>query len=273
MLGLLAQKQALAEGVLEGKGDLKTMQLPSGRAAFMERMESLMGSIEKTPIPAEGKQITPKFDGLVDLLQSHHDKKTGQHTLLAVVEKQSDEIQKQLRESLNNESVVLETLDRQTFETIQRLAAAGILTLNDPTKILHASPLFTESQKKAQKKQIQQAKIYLNQASRKQRMAQILVESDFYEEAVLPLREALESTLYSFAWLIGKAENERKEIMSPHFIQEKLIDQHGLPDNTMSLFVELHHETDPVHHSRVKNLVSDHQTIFYHVDKKLNSME
>ncbi|CAN5244383.1 hypothetical protein BH10PSE19_BH10PSE19_09810 [soil metagenome] len=272
MLGLLAQKQALAEGVLEGKEDLKAMQLPSGRTAFMERMESLMGPLEKTSILTEEKQTRPKFDGLVDLLQSHHDEKTGQHTLLAVVEKQSDEIQKQLRESINNSSVSLETLDRQTFETIKRLVAAGILTLNYPTEILHASSLFAESQKKVQEKQIQQAKKHLDQASRKQRMAKILVESDFHEEAVSPLREALESTIYSFAWLIGKAESERNEIMSRHFIQEKLINQHGLPDNTVSLFAELYHEADLVHHSRIKKLVSDHQAIFDHVDKKLNSL-
>ncbi|EKD72758.1 MAG: hypothetical protein ACD_45C00592G0001, partial [uncultured bacterium] len=236
MLGLLAQKQALAEGVLEGKDDLKTMQLPSGRAAFMERMESLMGFSEKTPIPTEAKQATQKFDGLIDLLQSHHDEKTGQHTLLAVVEKQSDEIQRQLRESLDNASVTLETVDRQTFETIQRLVAAGILTLNDPTKILHSSPLFAESEKKLQEKQIQEAKKHLDHASRKQRMAQVLVASDFHEEAVSPLREALESTIHSFAWLMGKAKSKTKEIMSHHFIQEKLINQHGLPDNTASLF-------------------------------------
>lgn len=272
MLGLLAQKQALAEGVLEGKGDLKVMKLPSGRAAFMERMEGLMGSLEKTHVPTEEKQSTPKFDGLVDLLQSHHNEKTGQHTMLAVVDKHSDEIQKQLRESFNNASVTLETLDRQTFETIQRLAAAGILTLNFPTKILHSSPLFAESQKKMQEKQIQQAKKHLDHASRKQRMAQVLVASDFHEEAISPLREALKSTIHSFAWLMGKAESEAKELMSHHFIQEKLINQHGLPDNTVSLFAELHHETDSPNHSRVKNLVSDHQAIFQHVDNKLNAM-
>lgn len=270
MLGLLAQKQALAEGVLEGKGD-KTMQLPSGRAAFIERMESLMRPIERTPVSTV-KSSAPTFDGSIDLLQSHHNEKTRQHTILAVVEKKSDEIEKQLRESLNNSAVTLETLDRQTFETIQRLAEAGILTLNCPTKILHSSPLFAETQKKTQEKQIQEAKKYLDHASRKQRMAQVLIASNFHEEAVSPLREALESTIRSFTWLIGKAESESQEIMSHHFIKEKLINQYGFPDNAVSLFAELHHEKNSMHYSRIKNLVSDHQTIFHHVDAKLNSM-
>lgn len=43
MLALLAQKQQLADGVLDGRGDLKSMALPSGRAALIERLEALMG--------------------------------------------------------------------------------------------------------------------------------------------------------------------------------------------------------------------------------------
>ena len=41
MLALLDQKRSLAEGVVDGKGG-REMALPSGRAAFLERMESLM---------------------------------------------------------------------------------------------------------------------------------------------------------------------------------------------------------------------------------------
>ena len=41
MLSLLEQKRALAEGVVDGKGD-KEMALPSGRAAFLERLDALM---------------------------------------------------------------------------------------------------------------------------------------------------------------------------------------------------------------------------------------
>ncbi|HEV2524580.1 MAG TPA: DEAD/DEAH box helicase, partial [Gammaproteobacteria bacterium] len=42
MLNLLSQKQNLAQGVLDGDDALKEMPLPSGRAAFIERMDSLI---------------------------------------------------------------------------------------------------------------------------------------------------------------------------------------------------------------------------------------
>jgi hypothetical protein len=40
ILHLLGRKQALADGVLDGCGDLATLRMPSGRAAFIERMSA-----------------------------------------------------------------------------------------------------------------------------------------------------------------------------------------------------------------------------------------
>ena len=42
MLHVLSQKQALADGVLDGQDDLKAMKLPSGRRALVERMSAMM---------------------------------------------------------------------------------------------------------------------------------------------------------------------------------------------------------------------------------------
>jgi hypothetical protein len=278
MLALLAQKQTLAEGVLEGKGDLKNMELPSGRAAFMERMENLLGHPEKIINAPEKSHATHNYNSLLDsvgghldLLQSHHNEKTGQRTVLAVVEKQSDEIKKQLRQSLCHEAVSLEMLDRQTFEIIQRLAEAGVLTLNQPINTMHASANFSEAQKKLQEQYLNLAKKHHTFSARKQRMAEVLVESDLHEEAITPLREALESTIHMFASLIGKSESDMKEAINYNFIQEKLINQHGLPNNAASLFVQLN-KANIVQHEQVKNFVSEHQVIFQHVENRLNAM-
>jgi hypothetical protein len=42
ILHLLGHKQALADGVLDGHGDLGALKMPSGRAAMIERMEAMM---------------------------------------------------------------------------------------------------------------------------------------------------------------------------------------------------------------------------------------
>ena len=44
MLGLLDAKRTLAEGVLDQRGDLSAIALPTGRAAFMERLNTVLGA-------------------------------------------------------------------------------------------------------------------------------------------------------------------------------------------------------------------------------------
>src|SRR5262249_57261769 len=48
ILHLLGQKQALAEGVLDGCGDIDALKLPSGRAAMVERMQAMLTAADAT---------------------------------------------------------------------------------------------------------------------------------------------------------------------------------------------------------------------------------
>ena len=43
ILHLLAHKQTLADGVLDGTGDFSEIKMPSGRAALIERMQAMLG--------------------------------------------------------------------------------------------------------------------------------------------------------------------------------------------------------------------------------------
>jgi hypothetical protein len=68
VLHVLSQKQALADGVLDGEGDLKAMALPSGRRAFVDRMAAMM-----TP-PAAPEPEPPRERTLRDeLIEQHGD--------------------------------------------------------------------------------------------------------------------------------------------------------------------------------------------------------
>src|SRR6516225_1155166 len=67
ILHLLGRKQALADGVLDGAGDLAALRMPSGRAAFVERMEAMMAS---SPRPVV--RVLPPEEVLVaDLVERH----------------------------------------------------------------------------------------------------------------------------------------------------------------------------------------------------------
>src|ERR1051326_9484011 len=54
MLETLANKQALADGVLDLKGDLKEIKLRGGRRAFLAKLQQLLA-----PAPGVSKPATP----------------------------------------------------------------------------------------------------------------------------------------------------------------------------------------------------------------------
>jgi len=54
---ILAQKQRLADGVLDGRGDIGALRMPSGRTAMVEMMAALLNSPESVPpAPAIGSR-------------------------------------------------------------------------------------------------------------------------------------------------------------------------------------------------------------------------
>ncbi|MFI4959595.1 MAG: hypothetical protein ACHP7C_10625, partial [Lysobacterales bacterium] len=100
-----SQKQALADGVLDGQGDLKSMKLPSGRRAFVERMSAMIAP-PSAPVP-----VAPIERSLRDQLVEAH----GDGLLLVETRRSADESEVVL--------VVLEDADAAMVEQ-QRLAAA-----------------------------------------------------------------------------------------------------------------------------------------------------
>ena len=74
ILHLLAHKQALADGVLDGEGDLAALKMPSGRAAMLERMQAMMEAADKVAV----RIVTPE-ESLVEDLKRRH----GERLLLA----------------------------------------------------------------------------------------------------------------------------------------------------------------------------------------------
>src|SRR5438132_1623490 len=71
MVHLLGRKQALADGVLDGRGDLAALKMPSGRAAFIERMQTLMRAGEKS---AASRTVPPDETIADDLLRRYGDR-------------------------------------------------------------------------------------------------------------------------------------------------------------------------------------------------------
>ena len=73
ILHLLGAKQALADGVLDGEGNLATLKMPSGRGAMIERMEAMMAAQERV-----APRIVSPEETMADELAHRH----GERALL-----------------------------------------------------------------------------------------------------------------------------------------------------------------------------------------------
>jgi superfamily II DNA/RNA helicase len=275
MLYLLEQKRMIATAVLTDDESLNEMKMPSGRAAFIERLEALMDnkvtaddniqhpSVKKLPNNAveHAKNIIVERASVdLDLLNTYQTTPEDKPVLFAVITNDKlDNVENKLKEQLTAEhDISLEMIDAETFAIIQRLAKAGVLTLNTPNAELY-DKTSTVAKIQIQKEQINQASHHLDKAARKHRMADVLIQSDFNIEAIPPLREAFTHTLTAFCQLVGEA-NLEIESFTPKFVKE-LVNTHNVSDTIDILFNQMiANNKDDILDLDVKKSYNDHKT-------------
>ena len=246
MLSLLEQKRSLAEGVVDGKGKSE-MSLPSGRAAFLERIDSLMadGATKKPAPPVDPllqlrDQLLNQWRERLHLLELHGE---GERQTLLVVADQLDDplrdtLARQLNQHLPNPTPRLELMDNAAYQTLQRLIEAGVLSASTTSvKTLYcASTPHTPQEDDGRAKQLAEAQEHLVKGKHKQRMAKVLAEGGFVAEALAPMREAVETALQALAirW------DWKTEAPIPiDLIDAKLVKKGMMPDEILSLVTHL----------------------------------
>ncbi len=216
MLATLANKQALADGVLDLKGDLGAIKFGSGRQAFLAKLQQLMGPAlqhskseirpPKPPLPADralafSQRVRDTLDGALVRCEERFPNQ-GAHSVLLVVVDGNPAPHRPRLTSLHGElfgpgktdplaPVQLEVIDRVTDEALQRLIAAGLIA-----RTTRASrPLFPaeEAAANAPLSAAERAKADAAraQAGRKLKMAKLLGEGGLDEETRVPLQEAI----------------------------------------------------------------------------------
>lgn len=223
MLETLAQKQALADGVLDHIGNFKEIKLRSGRQAFLAKIEQLV-----TPKPANGQPVAPfkpllpadrplgfasaahtTINGALCRCEERYPN-DGPHSVLYVVVNRDAAQWREKLESLHQEyfppeqtdplaPVQLQVVDRATDEALNRLVELGLISRTTrairpllPTEAeTNQTALLSESDR-------EKASSHRQLATRKLKMAVLLGGGGLNEEArtalldaVLPLGRAL----------------------------------------------------------------------------------
>jgi len=208
MLGTLSSKQALADGVLDLRGDLQHIQFRAGRQAFLARLQQIMAPpVAAEPVP---KKKPVPVDRSLAFSQLAHEKLgaalvrceerypgRGAHSVLVVVVERDAALWRTNLAPLHEElfgrngsdplsPTMLEVIDRSTDEAIERLIAAGLVARATRA----ARPLFPnggESVVALSEEEKQKALAHRQQAARKLKMARLLGDGGLQDEE----REAL----------------------------------------------------------------------------------
>jgi superfamily II DNA/RNA helicase len=191
ILHLLGQKQALADGVLDGRGDLSALKMPSGRAAMIERMQALM---QTTSVP----RIVSAEEALAEELRHRHGERAllieartasdGRMRVLAVLDVDGETLAAEARrhEARGDAAPAVEVIDKATWLAMRRLAAGGLITMAESqARVFHQSPNFAEPGEASSDARARAGTLRV-QAERALGMARALAAGGFVDEA-LPL--------------------------------------------------------------------------------------
>ncbi len=205
MLGTLASKRELADGVLDGKGDLSQIKL-KGRSGegFLARLKQIVtpaAQIPETAPPARPSDPCALFAGRAASLlgknlaacEERYPEEAPHTVLVAIVERDAtlwkprlDQLHAELfaRQDLLS-PVRLEVIDRSAVEAMHRLAEAGIVQITHRAT-RHLYPM-DDARLPLSAEELARAQTYRERTARKLKMARLLQAEKMDEEA----REAL----------------------------------------------------------------------------------
>lgn len=241
MLDVLRHKTDLADEVVDGVGKITDMKISAGRGSFMERLDDLLGESEpkRPPLEKFTENIIAKHPERVTHLEQRG------NTILAVVDSSDEpfasEIQQHLKEHFNDTPPQLEMLDQATFNTLKRLAEAGIIQFTQPPKgQIYASETAINTEAKEKQRRKAQSQKNLKAAEEKQRMSQLLADGGFITEALAPLSEALNKTLAAAAIAAQIKTDDPVSISQIASLQKA----YKLPEEITATISMLRHERD-----------------------------
>jgi hypothetical protein len=234
ILHLLGTKQALADGVLDGRGDLAALKMPSGRAAFVERMQAMMAAADRTA----PRILSPEEAAAEELRRRHGDQallieaRTGADgvaRVLAVLDLAGDALAaeaERLAELSRNGAPAIEAIDRTTWLAMQRLSARGMVKLSDgPVRVLHRAAEFAAAQ--AGTDATDRAGELRQLAERSVRMAKVLAAGGFPEEAHPVLAKAFGQAAAARLAMLGELPGDIT-LATPDQVHE-LVERRALP--------------------------------------------
>lgn len=224
MVHLLGAKQALADGVLDGRGDLAVLKMPSARAAMIERMAALMGAgVKCTGSATAAPQSMPPEEVVAEDLKRRHGESAlliearqgddGRVRLLAVIEADRGTLAAEVRRLAASgehvaQSPAVDIIDHATWSLLQRLQTSGVIQfVGASPRQLHQSALLAEDP--AARLAAARAAELRSQAERQLRKAHVLAAGGFPEEILALIAASIGHAAAARLALLGELAADR----------------------------------------------------------------
>ena len=235
MLGLLDAKRTLAEGVLDRRGDLADLPLPTSRAAFVERMRAVLGA------RAEGEEdaaagappASSALDRLREDLVGEHgaalrrilvresegeDEGEGEseNAALVVVALPAGQLAEEERRLAEATGLNVKLIDPSAHEAMLRLAEAGLISMPaGDLREVYPAPGAEDAEDAGR---LLRGRALVERAQHKLKAASLLEGGGFAEEARAPATEAARLAAGCLAALGGDPEPEDAEAAAAYLL-------------------------------------------------------
>ena len=214
ILHLLGQKQALADGVLDGFGDVENIDMPSGRGAFIERMNAVMADSElRAPrIISAGEALAAELRGRLGekvLLVQERRNPAGAARFFVVLDADASMLAAEEARAAANGAHGAEFLDVAAWRRMQRLAASGLVQFFAAAREHYRSPALAPETPAAKRS----AQAEAVEADRALRMAKALYDSGFPEEAPPLLAKSLRALVSALAATRGEVSADIRSLV------------------------------------------------------------
>jgi len=236
MLSLQDAKRALADGVLDRRGNLAEIRMPTSRAAFMERLQAVLGTAgDDEPAPAAADPLGA-VDRLRDDLLTHHgaalqrilvrerdgEDEAAMLVVLAVPPARAAEEESRLAQDAG---MPVSVIDAATHESMLRLARNGIIAMPvEGMREIHPAPGEERERAAAY---AARARILVDRAHHKLKAASLLEGGGFAEEAQAPALEAARLAVGALAAARGEPEPDDAEAAAAFLLRDG---PEGVPD-------------------------------------------
>jgi superfamily II DNA or RNA helicase len=233
ILHLLGQKQALADGLIDGDGDLAALKMPSGRGAFIERMQAMMAA----PLRAAPRIVSPEEEFTADLVRRFgsdvvlvemRQTGDGRLNLLAVLDLDAETLI--LERERMAESLPMEFIDKTAWLAMRRLANSGLLRFAPAARVLHRSDEATADKAANEHGDTKSAEA-MAEAERVLRMAKVLAAGGFPEEVPALLARSLRGIASALGAARGNALEDTDDDINVH----RLIETSVLPPEALDI--------------------------------------